>query len=96
MKRKKLIVPIKCVQPEGVDCAGEIAVTAKVGGGAAIAKRVTLAAGSYSVPSGTTREVKLKLSKRGMILIKRKGKLKATVTLTNSLNGVADNFKVKI
>ena len=96
VKRKKLILPIKCVQPEGVDCAGEIAVTAKVGGGAAIAKRVTLAAGSYSVPSGTTREVKLKLSKRGMILIKRKGKLKATVTLTNSLNGVADSFKVKI
>ena len=57
---------------------------------------MTLAAGSYSVPSGTTREVKLKLSKRGMALIKRKGKLKATVTLTNSLNDVADSFNVKI
>ena len=29
VKGKKLILPIKCVQPAGVDCAGEVTVTAK-------------------------------------------------------------------
>jgi hypothetical protein len=98
-KGKNLLARISCQLPAGSadPCAGEITVTATTARGSAkSAKRSTIASGRYSIPSGSTRQVKLRLTKRGRALIRKKGSLKATVTLTNELNNSRAGFRVKL
>lgn len=98
IKGKNLLVPIQCTLPEGASdpCVGNVAVTANASGtSASAAKKVTVAKGSYSVPPGTTGKAKAKLTKAGKRLAKAKGKLKAKVKVTNTINNVSQTFKVK-
>ena len=98
LKGKNLLVPIQCTLPEGASdpCVGKVAVTAQAGGtSAAAAKKVTVAKGTYSVPPGSKGKAKTKLSKAGKRLVKAKGKLKAKVRVTNTINDVSQSFKVK-
>jgi hypothetical protein len=96
-KGKKLLIPIVCQLPEGANdpCVGNVSVTAS-GAGASAAKKITLAKGQYSVPPGQTGSAIAKLTKGGKRAIKRKGKLKAKVTITNTINNASQTFKVKI
>jgi hypothetical protein len=98
MKGKNLIVPITCTLPEGASdpCVGNVTVTAQASGtSAAAAKKVTAAKGSYSVPPGTTGKAKAKLTKAGKRLAKAKGKVKAKIRITNTINDVSQSFKGK-
>ena len=65
------------------------------GTSASAAKKVTVAKGPYSVPPGTSGKAKAKLTKAGKRLAKAKGKLKAKVKVTNTINNVSQTFKVK-
>ena len=56
---------------------------------------MNVAKGDYSVPPGTTGKAKAKLTKAGKRLVKAKGKLKAKVKVTNTINNVSQTFKVK-
>lgn len=97
-KGKNLLVPITCLLPEGASdpCVGNVVVTANAPkGGASAAKKVTVAKGSYSVEPGQKGKAKAKMSKRGKQLVKQRGKLKAKVRVTNTINGVSQAFKVK-
>jgi hypothetical protein len=99
VKGKNLLVPINCQLPEGASdpCVGNVLVTANVpSGGAAAAKKVTIAKGSYSVEPASSGKARTKLTKRGKKLLKRKGKLKAKVRVTNSINGAKKTFKAKL
>ena len=98
IKGKNLLVPIQCTLPEGASdpCVGNVAVTTNASGtSAAAAKKVNVAKGSYSVAPGTTGKAKAKLTKAGKRLVKAKGKLKAKVKVTNTINNVSQTFKVK-
>ena len=98
VKGKNLLVPIQCTLPEGASdpCVGNVSVTANTTGtSASAAKKVTVAKGPYSVPPGTSGKAKAKLTKAGKRLAKAKGKLKAKVKVTNSINNVSQTFKVK-
>jgi hypothetical protein len=98
MKGKNLIVPITCTLPEGASdpCVGKVTVTAQASGtSAAAAKKVTVAKGSYSVQPGTTGKAKAKLTKAGKRLAKAKGKVKAKIRITNTINDVSQSFKGK-
>jgi hypothetical protein len=98
VKGKNLLIPINCQLPEGANdpCVGTVAVTANASGtSAAAAKKVTVAKGSYSVQPGLTGKAKAKLTKAGKRLAKAKGRLKAKVKITNTINNVAQSFKVK-
>lgn len=96
---KNLLVPINCQLPEGANdpCVGNVLVTASAPkGGASAAKKVTIAKGSYSVEPAQRGKARIKLTKRGKQLLKRKGKLKSKVRVTNTINGASKTFKVKI
>jgi hypothetical protein len=98
IKGKNLIVPITCTLPEGASdpCVGNVTVTAQAGGtSAAAAKKVTVAKGTYSVPPGATAKVKAKLTKAGKRLAKARGKVKAKIRITNTINDVSQSFKGK-
>lgn len=98
VKGKNLLVPIACELPEGATdpCVGNVSVTAQASGSsAAAAKKVTVAKGPYSVPPGQTGKAKAKLTKAGKRLAKGKGKVKAKVRITNTINNVSQTFKVK-
>ncbi len=98
IKGKNLLVPIECLLPEGASdpCVGKVAVTAQAGGSsAAAAKKVNVAKGSYSVQPGQKGKAKAKLTKAGKRLVKARGKLKAKVKVTNTINSVSKTFKVK-
>ena len=91
-------MPIQCLLPEGASdpCVGKVAVTTNASGtSAAAAKKVAVAKGSYSVQPGTSGKAKAKLTKAGKTLAKARGKLKAKVKVTNTINDVSQTFKVK-
>jgi hypothetical protein len=99
LKGKNLLVPIQCLLPPGATdpCVGKVAVTANASGTSAIAaKKVTIAKGRYSVPPGARGKAKTKLTKAGKALLKKRGRLKAKVRITNTINGVSQTFKVKL
>lgn len=97
-KGKNLLIPVSCDLPAAATdpCVGLVAVTANLtGSSAASAKKVIVAKGGYSVPPATTATVKLKLSKKGRRLAKKKGKVKAKARITNTINGASQTFKIK-
>jgi hypothetical protein len=92
---KTITVPIACPAFVTGNCVGSIAfktaskvVVPKKANAAAKKKRVTLGKASFSIPKGTTKNVKVKLSKAAQKLLAAKGKIKAKDTLTVTANGV--------
>ena len=99
IKGKNLIVPILCELPAAATdpCVGTVGVTVNLSGSSASAsKKVTVAKGSYSVAPGTIGKVKAKLTKAGKAALRGKGKVKAKVKITNTINGESKTFKVKL
>ena len=76
-----IFVPVKC--PAGVvqPCGGFLIVTRPVTKSAASARPKPLARARYLVQPGQTNKVKLKLSKAGRKLLKKKRKLRVVVTI---------------
>ena len=102
VKGKSLIVRVSCELPAGSGdpCSGKVTATVQPGGGSASKKgkkkAMLIARGPYSVPAGTIRKVRLKLTKRGRSLARKPGKVKATITLTSEVNDVPNRFRAKI
>jgi Domain of unknown function (DUF1929) len=97
-KGKKLIAPITCDSTQ--ECIGKIVVSTTAGGGSASSakkksKKVVVAKGTFTIPAGKTRKIKLKLSKRGKALVKKHGNVKGTLTITNQPGGESHGYKVK-
>ena len=95
---KKLSVPISCAL--GAPCTGGIALdaTAPKNPAAAVAKRgrkVHLGDATFSVPGGQKTTLRVTLTKRGRKLLRKRGKLAATATLTAkpAIVGAADKVK---
>jgi len=98
-KGKNVLLSILCELPPGATdpCIGNASITASIPkGGASAAKRGTVAKGSYSIPPATRGTAKLKLTKLGKRLLKKKGKIKGKARITNTVNGASRTFKVKV
>jgi hypothetical protein len=63
---------------------------------AAAKKKVTIGKASFSIPHGTTKSIKIKVSKAAQKLLAAKGSLKAVDTLTATANGVKKTTKQKV
>jgi hypothetical protein len=59
-------------------------------------KKVKLGSATFSIPAGTSKAVKVKLSKVALRLLKRSGKLKAVATITSKANGISKKQAAKI
>ncbi len=96
-KGKNVFIPIQCLLPAGATdpCVGNVNVTGQAAGASA-AKKINFASGSYSVPPGQTGTATAKLTKRGKKTIKRKGKTKVQIVITNTVNNVSQAYKGKL
>ncbi len=97
VKGGNLLIPIACLLPAGANdpCVGNVSVTGKAAG-ASTAKKTTLATGTYSIPPAQTGTATAKLTKRGKKIIKRKGKTKVKIVITNTVNNTSQTFKGKV
>jgi WD40 repeat protein len=82
----------------GPDCAVKTSVTGQIAGAAAKRKTVKLGSFSFTVKAGKKGAVKAKLSKKGRKLLKRLGRIKATVviTVTRGAGSAKKTVKVKL
>ena len=93
---------IKCQLPAGSTdpCVGTALITASAGGNkrqSAHAKKTTkVAKGKYSVQPASKGKVTVKLTREGKRLLKKQGKVKAGLKLTNTINGKSQSFKVNL
>jgi hypothetical protein len=98
-KGKKVLIPIACLLPAGATepCVGNVTVVGQASGGkASAAKKITLAKGTYSVAPGQTGTATAKTTKAGKRQIKKKGKAKVKIRITNTINGASQTFKAKL
>lgn len=96
---KNALVPVTCQLDPGitVNCDGTITLLGKLPSRLDYgAKPKKLGKGTYSVPPGQTNDAKVKLSKKALKALARKGSLKVTANVTNSSNGVSSSFKLKL
>jgi hypothetical protein len=95
-----VITPIECKLPAAATapCTGSAGITANVAGATAtIARKVRLTRKrNYSVPPTKTKKVKLRLTRRGRALLRRRGKIRGKLTLRNNVNGVRRSFRVRV
>ena len=102
---KYVVIPFVC--PVGVtgNCTGAIKIVTaskvlvpkKVSAAARRKKKkLTLGNTSFSVPSGQTKNVRVKLSKAALKLLAAKGKVKAVVTLKATANGATKSAQKKV
>ena len=91
---KTITVPIACPPFVNGSCVGNIVFTTaskvtvpKKANAAAKKKKVKLGSASFTIPKGTTKNVKVKLSKAAQKLLAAKGKIKAVDKLTVTANG---------
>jgi hypothetical protein len=99
---KSFLVPISCPSFVTGNCAGNIVfvtagkvVVPKVTA-AAKKKKVTIGKASFSVPKGTKKNVKIKVSKAAQKVLAAKGSLKAVDTLTVTANNVKRTTKQNV
>jgi hypothetical protein len=97
---KFILVPIVCPAFVTGNCTGKVTFTTatkvvvpKKATAAAKKKKVKLGSASFSVPHGSTKNVKVNLSKAAQKLLASKGSIKAIDTLTATANGVTKTTK---
>jgi hypothetical protein len=96
---KAVFLPLRCNLPAAATapCVGRAFIRANVRGrSAAAARRVKLARGRYSVQPASTGRVKLKLTKRGRALLRKRRRIRGKVTIRNTVNGTSRSFRVRI
>lgn len=99
VKGKSVGIPVTCLLQLGitVNCDGTLTLTGSLPKNPreVLAKK-QLGKATYSVPPETSQTVPLKLSGKARKAIKKKGKLKATLTTTNTANGATQTSKVTL
>lgn len=101
VKGKTVAIPITCNLQVGitVNCDGTLTLTGALPKNprqGLRAKKKQLGKATYSVPPGESANVPIKLSGKARKALGKKGKLKATLTTTNSANGATQTSKVKL
>lgn len=103
VRKKAVTIPIPCPAGFG-NCVGAITLrtASKVLPPKALAARkkrktiLKLGSARFSIPAGTTKNVKVKLSKKALKLIAKKRKVKAVATITATAGGTTKTTKPKI
>jgi hypothetical protein len=96
---KAVFLPLRCNLPAAATapCVGRAFIRASVGGrSAAAARKVKIAKGRYSIQPASSGRVKLKLTKRGRALLRKRRRIRGKVTIRNTVNGTGRSFRVRI
>ena len=66
------------------------------GSSAVAAKTRKIARGRYSVPPSSTKKVKLRLTAKARRILRRRGRIRGTLHIHNTINGTTSHTKVRI
>lgn len=92
-KGDTVTVKLKC--PAASDCGGKATLKSAETASAKAAKQRTLAKGTYAIPAGKGKKVKLKLTPAGKELLRKLAKVKANLVLRSS-DGKTRTLKVTL
>jgi len=86
---------IDCTGP-GPDCAVKTSASASIAGASARRRRVKLGGSSFKVKTGKTGRVRVKLTRKGLRLLKRRKRIKAKVAITVKRGSVSAKKTVTV
>ncbi len=101
-KGSKGTFKVACQLPLGATdpCVGNVLITASSGGKnrvvARAGKTTKVAKGKYTVQPAAKGKVTVKLTSGGKRLLKKEGKVKGSLKLTNTINSTSQSFKVNL